>query len=179
MNSALPVMSPLRFYDRRGFVARAARDERRKRLRSQHVRRRTVRRQHRPVSRDFTHHPPRQFRTVLLAAIAATLLAPAAAAANDHAPRVLFILSAREAVGASLLAGFLAGLAAGVALGLSIAAGILRAADTVAMQYHRSEVAAMLDAANETHALVFDIVERSHARLADLRGLLARLKETA
>jgi Mg2+/Co2+ transporter CorB len=83
------------------------------------------------------------------------------------------VLSLPKTVGLALLAGLLAGLAVGIILAVLL----LRAADTAAMQYHRAEIAAILDASSATHQIVHEIVANAHTRIALLQMELKDLQE--
>jgi len=80
----------------------------------------------------------------------------------------LFVLVGLVLVVLAFLAGFV--------LGLRSATRILRAADAAARQYHRAEVAEILDASSTVHELVGRIVRHAHHRIAELRAHLRRLE---
>ena len=82
----------------------------------------------------------------------------------------LFMLASVALIVLALLGGFV--------LGVRHAASALRAADSAAAQYHRAEVAAILDASSAVHHRVAAIVRQTHRRIEDLRTQLQHLQET-
>jgi hypothetical protein len=82
----------------------------------------------------------------------------------------VFLLATAVLVLLALLGGF--------ALGMHHATTLLRAADAAAAQYHRAEIASILDASSTVHNLVQGIVTQTRWRIDDLREQLTRLKET-
>jgi hypothetical protein len=185
-DTSRPVLSPLRFYDRRGFPVLPGAGVRADSARTTRLAPAHASHRHGARSRDFS--PLR----CLVALVVALLLSgcSAAAPATDH-PMVkllgtivdgkgfyVFDLPAPRTFTILFTAGFLVGIVTGGILGIRLAIALLRAADSAAAQYHRSEVARILDASSGVHDVIEDIVRHSRRRIDDLRRQLERVNET-
>lgn len=183
MKNPVPVMSPLRSYDRRGVVVFKARRKRHNSLNAHRLRTFGRLRRRQRLSRDLPSpahpplHPPaypHDTRPHRLLAIALLLLASTAAAAQEAASSErIVILHLPESVG--LIAAVI--LIAGTLLGIFLSAAFLRAADTVAARYHRAVIAQILDRSSVIHRLVLDIIANADMQIAQLRWELEALKE--
>jgi hypothetical protein len=66
---------------------------------------------------------------------------------------------------------------AGFGLGLVVALRFLRAANTAASEYHRSEIARVLGASSSVHASVQEVLSIVHQRTQELQRLVAMLQK--
>lgn len=161
--SALPVRSPLSSYVLRGDFAFPL--------------------GHPPQpSRDLSRRTSRRPRRVsLVLVLLLPALATGCAAIREETWPQYFVLTLPASIGVFAFATavlVLLALLGGFALGVRHAGNVLRAADSATAQYHRAEVAAILDASSTVHHLVQDIVAQTHWRIDDLREQLKHLKET-
>jgi len=108
-------------------------------------------------------------------------LATGCSAIREETLPQYFVLTLPASIGVFVLAPavlVLLALLGGFVLGTHRMTTLLRAADSAAAQYHRAEIASILDASSTVHLLVHGIVEQTKWRIDDLRELLRSLKET-
>jgi hypothetical protein len=108
-------------------------------------------------------------------------LATGCSAIREETLPQYFVLTLPASIGVFVLATAVLALLAllgGFVLGTHHATTLLRATDAAAAQYHRAEVASILDASSTVHNLVQGIVTQTRWRIDDLREQLTRLKET-
>jgi len=153
----LPVRSPLSSYALRGDVGVPLGD-------------------HPQPSRDLSRHASRRLRVSLVLLVLAT----GCSAIREETLPQYFVLTLPASIGVFLLATavlVLLALLGGFVLGTHHATILLRAADAAAAQYHRAEIASILDASSTVHHLVHGIVLQTQGRIDDLRELLTSLRE--
>lgn len=184
MKNAVPVISPLLSYDRRGAVVFEARRKRHNPLSAQRLRAVGRLRRRHQHSRDLPSpahpplhppaHPDRTHSHRLLAIALLLLLATTAAAAQEAAsPARILVLHLPESVGIIIVVILLVG----TLLGILLSAVLLRAADSIAARYHRAVIAQILDRSSVIHQLVLDIIANADMQIAQLRWELEALKE--
>jgi len=157
----LPVRSPLSSYTLRGDALVPLED-------------------HPQPSRDLSRRASRRRRRVSLALLLLALATGCSAIREETWPQY-FVLTLPASVGVLVLATavlVLLALLGGFVLGTHHATTLLRATDSAVAQYHRAEIASILDASSTVHLLVHGIVEQTRWRIDDLRELLRSLKET-
>lgn len=157
----LPVRSPLSSYALRGDFALPLGD-------------------HSQPSRDLSPRASRRRRRLSVVLLLLALATGCSAIREETLPQY-FVLTLPASIGVFLLATavlVLLALLVGFVLGTHHATTLLRAADSAAAQYHRAEIASILDASSTVHHLVHGIVEQTRWRIDDLREQLKHLKET-
>ncbi len=175
MKNAVPIMSPLLSYDRRGAVVVETRRKRPNSLNAQRLRAVGRLRGRRQLSRDLSSptHPPAPL--VRLLPLLACLTG--CAAIHEQTSPQYFVLTLPASVVLIVLLSVAYGFACGVGIGTSAGTKYLRAADSAAAQYHRAGIAEILDRSSVVHQLVHDIIATADIQITQLRWELEALKE--
>jgi F0F1-type ATP synthase membrane subunit c/vacuolar-type H+-ATPase subunit K len=178
MNVSVPVLSPIASYEATGASAWRPRRTSSNPLHRRYVGRPSPSHPRANVSHDFSSLPPTPPRRRLpAAALLLPLLACVTACTTTDAGASHFLIVKLPASVVLLIgAGVGCGLA-GFGSGLIVALQLLRAANSAASQYHRAEVARVLSASSAVHAAVQEVVRAAHARIHELRRLLASMQQ--
>lgn len=178
MNVFAPVLSPVASYEATGVLAwnppcALRNHQSRRRVRPLALSRPPALRSH-----DFSPLPPTppRRRPPAAALLLPLLACVTACTTTDAAASNFLILKLPASIVLLIGAGFGCGLA-GFGLGLVVALQLLRAADSAAATYHRTQIARVLGASSTVHASVQEVLSIVHRRTQELQRLVAMLQQ--